>query len=175
MIEELGYVKSGDGWFRDGAGQRIEVEIRTSAENDNNVKLLYPVVDYWQRVGIAAEPLLVATQQRDREYRAAYPGFQVVRHPNDASRVENFHSSRIPTRENNWTGGNDPAYQNPDYDALFERYSTTIPMRERISRSMATTWSAGSGPSFRRPSSRPRTASSRNRSPSAASALARST
>jgi peptide/nickel transport system substrate-binding protein len=132
MIEELGYTKGADGGFRDAAGQRLEVEMRTSAENDNNVKLIYPVADYWQRVGIGVDVTLVPPQARDREFRATFPGFQVVRHPSDVTRLQYFHSSRAPTRENNWTGGSDTAYQSPTYDALFDRYSQTIPLPERF-------------------------------------------
>jgi peptide/nickel transport system substrate-binding protein len=132
LLEELGAAKSSDGIYRDRAGQRIEVEIRTSAENDNNVKLIYPIVHAWQRLGVGAEATLVPAQQRDREYQATFPGFILSRVPNDADRVGNYISSRTPTRENNWVGGNPAGYQDPSYDALYSQYIRTISIAERM-------------------------------------------
>jgi peptide/nickel transport system substrate-binding protein len=130
LIEEVGYTRAGDGLV-DATGQRLLVEVRTSADNDNNVKALHSVVDYWQRVGVAVDSVFVPTQQRDREYLATFPGFILSRHTADETYFVNFTSSKVATRENNWTGG-DTGYHDPEYDALYDRYARTIPMRERI-------------------------------------------
>lgn len=132
IIEELGYVKGADGGFVDSAGRRLEVEMRSSADNDAQVKALHSVGDYWQRIGVGVQSVLVPVQQQsDREYRSTYPGFAVFRHPNDESWLVNFTSARVASKENNWTGG--PFnYHNPEYDALYGRYSQTIPTKERF-------------------------------------------
>jgi peptide/nickel transport system substrate-binding protein len=131
LIAELGYARAGDGIFRDGAGQRLDVEIRTTGDNDANVKLIHPVVDYWQQIGVAPEAVLIAPQlQSNREYRATFPAFGLYRHPNDVAFLPNFTSARVATRENNWTGG-DSGYHNPEFDALYDAYSKTIPMKDR--------------------------------------------
>jgi hypothetical protein len=131
-IADLGYAKAADGRFVDSAGQPLEIEIRTTGDNDANVKTLHSVVDYWQRTGVTVNPVLIPPQQQsDREYRATFPGFGLYRHPNDVSFLQRFTSAQVSTRQNNWTGG-DSGYHSPEYDALFERYSKTIPVRDRI-------------------------------------------
>ncbi len=52
-----------------------------------------------------------------------WPGAQVV---------QSFHSSQVRTTENRYTGSNFPGYANPEYDALLERYLTTVPRDERF-------------------------------------------
>jgi peptide/nickel transport system substrate-binding protein len=131
MIEELGLVKGADGGWVDSAGKRLSVEVRTSGENDNNVKALHSVVDYWQRAGVAVDAVFVPSQQRDREYLATFPGFILSRHTADETYFVNFISAKVATRENSFTGG-DTGYHNPEYDELYERYSRTIPLQERI-------------------------------------------
>jgi peptide/nickel transport system substrate-binding protein len=132
MIAELGYVKNGDGRFTDPAGQPLQVEIRTTGDNDANVKVLNSVADYWRRAGVTVDPVLIPPQrQSDREYRATFPGFGIYRHPNDVTFLPRFTSAQVATRENNWTGG-DAGYHNPEYDALYERYAKTVPVNERI-------------------------------------------
>jgi peptide/nickel transport system substrate-binding protein len=132
LIGETGAIRGSDAFYRDAGGQRIDVEIRTSAENDNNVKLIYPIVHAWQQLGVGAEATLVPPQQRDREYLATFPGFILSRVPNDADRIGNYIGSRVPTRENNWVGGNPAGYQDPAFDALYARYISTIPVTERM-------------------------------------------
>ncbi|HEY3117560.1 MAG TPA: ABC transporter substrate-binding protein [Chloroflexota bacterium] len=133
MMQDLGYRKGPDGGLVDSTGQRLAVEIRTTGDNDNNVKALYSVVDYWQQIGVGVDPVLVAAQQQsDREYTSTFPGFNINRHPNDASWLVNFTSARRPTRENNFTGSGAAGYHSPEYDGLYERYSRAIRMPERI-------------------------------------------
>jgi peptide/nickel transport system substrate-binding protein len=132
LVDELGYARLSDGGWRDSAGQRLSVEIRTGSDNDNNIKALQSVVNYWQRLGIGVDQVLVPPQQTDREYRATFPGFALNRNTADESWLVNFTSARIPTRDNNWTGNNPAGHRDPDYDALYERYSRTIPVKERI-------------------------------------------
>jgi peptide/nickel transport system substrate-binding protein len=134
LLEELGYGKGGDGVFRDAAGQKLWVEIRANGGNPNQEKALFAVADYWQRLGIDAEPLLVPGQRRlDRAYRAARPGFLLGGGPSGIDVVPALlHSSRIPIVQNEYVGTNDAEYAHPDLDALIDRYLVTIPQSERM-------------------------------------------
>lgn len=43
-----------------------------------------------------------------------------------------YRSNRARTEANRFSGGNYPRYQNPEYDAIIDRYFMTIPMTDRI-------------------------------------------
>jgi peptide/nickel transport system substrate-binding protein len=132
MIEDLGYVRGADG-FRDAAGGRLGVEIRTSPEQDIQVKTILVLADHWKRVGVAADPIVMAEQRvRDREYVQTFPAFMTYRQPNaPTALLLRLYSSQTPLPENNFVGRNHPRYMNPAFDALIDRYYTTIPRAER--------------------------------------------
>src|SRR5581483_4428197 len=99
LIVDLGYTKR-EGQFRDATGQPLSVEMRTSANNDNTVKAVQSVTDYWQRAGIGVDAVFIPSQQQnDREYRSTFPGFILSRHTADETYFVNFTSSRVATRE----------------------------------------------------------------------------
>jgi peptide/nickel transport system substrate-binding protein len=132
MIEELGYTKGPDGVFRDVAGQRLLLETRGTASYDIHVKTLFPVVDGWQRIGVAAEPVVIPAQRAsDLEEQATFPAFQVLWQPNGRSRLVALHSAEARLPERNFTGSNNGRYQNREFDALIDRYLSTVPLRER--------------------------------------------
>jgi ABC-type transport system substrate-binding protein len=128
-IEELGYTRAADGFFQNAAGQRLSIESRTNAGDDLKDKILFASADYWQRIGVGVEPVLVPRQlSTDREYRATYPGFDLVRQPFEPER---FLSSEAPLPENRFNGKNRTRYMSADLDDAIDRYLTTIPRPER--------------------------------------------
>jgi peptide/nickel transport system substrate-binding protein len=132
LIEGVGYQRGGDGIFRDAAGQRLSVEIRTTETNDKP-KIMFPVADAWQQVGVAAEPTIVPRQRAaDREYRATYPAFELVRGGSDLRSFDNLRSTEVRLPENNYTGSNYPRYANAEFDSLIDRYLTTIARTDRM-------------------------------------------
>lgn len=132
LIEQTGYVRGADGAFRDGTGGRLLVEIRTSQGDDLQEKTLFGAADYWQRIGLGVETMLVTPQQAEgREFRAVFPGFDVKRQPDDLSFLERIHSSKTPLPENNFVGNNYSRYMNAALDALIDRFFVTIPPAER--------------------------------------------
>jgi peptide/nickel transport system substrate-binding protein len=138
-IEALGYTRGGDGFFRDAAGQRLSVEIRTVA-TDINQKIMLTLADAWQRIGVGAEPNVVPPQrQRDLPYRATFPAFDMQRQPSQVDTLYNLYSyeSRLP--ETNFVGRNYSRYTSPQLDALLDRYFTTIawPARMEVGRQIA--------------------------------------
>lgn len=136
LIEQLGFARSADGFFQDG-GRRLSVEIRTTT-NDTNQKATFATADYWQRVGVGTEPVVIPVQQlQNREYRATYTGYELINQPFGASGFENLlHSSAAPLPERNYQAPNSSRnrgqYMNPEYDALMDQYRMTIPMDERM-------------------------------------------
>lgn len=131
MLEALGYSRAGDGMFRDSAGQPLSVELRTYTV-DVNQKATLTVADFWQRVGVAVTPNVMSPQAaQNNEYVFTYPAFILQRYTSDVGGLRNLHSSRTPLPENNFRSGNVSRYVNAEFDALLDRYFSTIPLNER--------------------------------------------
>ena len=128
LIESLGYTRGADGLFRTAGGQRLQVEVRTTA-HELREKLLFVLADYWGRVGATLDPVIIPRQRAaDREYRATSLSFDFRFNPPEVTR---YHSSQVPLPENNYRGNNSARYRNAELDALLDRYIVTIPKQER--------------------------------------------
>jgi peptide/nickel transport system substrate-binding protein len=134
LIEGLGYSHGPDGIYRDAAGTRLSVEIRSSGGDPaQENSLILSTADYWQRVGVGTDVLFIPAQRnQDREYRATRPGFVLRAGPSDLAGLQSLTSAQVPRQETNFAGTNDTRYANPEFDALWNRYLTTIPLGERM-------------------------------------------
>jgi peptide/nickel transport system substrate-binding protein len=132
IIEGYGYERGSDGGFRDASGQRLVLEMRTRGGDDLQEKTLFGASGFFQQAGITIEPLVFAAlRANDREFRSTHPGMEVVRQPSGGDALSRYHGADVPTAENNYRGVNRTRYRNADFDALIDRYTTTIPERER--------------------------------------------
>ncbi len=131
LLEGMGFAKAADGVYRDPSGQRFTVEIRTTMV-DINSKSSVTVADFWQRFGVPTEVAIVPPQRtNEREYRATFPGFELIRPTSTLTSFESRRSSEVALPETNWAGANRSRYRNPEMDALIDRYFLTIPAPER--------------------------------------------
>ncbi len=143
MIEALGYARGPDGFFRaDSAGRpdlaatdaggRLTVEIRAS-QLDMNRKTKLAVADYWQRIGVAVNPVEdPESRRRDVEHRATFPGFDTVGGASGVDSFKFYRSSEARLPQNGYVGRNVSNYMNPELDGLIDRYHVTIPRSERM-------------------------------------------
>jgi peptide/nickel transport system substrate-binding protein len=128
LIEEMGYVRGGDGTFRDSANQRLEVELNSSRA-DSFLKLIPALDDDWRRIGVGVAIDWVPPQRmRDAEYRANFRSFSLS---GQSAHLTRFHSSEARLPERNYRGANNARYMNPEMDALIDRYFATVPKPER--------------------------------------------
>ncbi len=134
LIEGLGYHLGPDGFFRDASDQKLAVEIRTTGEQDIQTKTMLPVGEYWQRMGVATNTVVLGLQQRtDRAFRSVRPGYELLKTPDSNKGLKRLHSRETALPENNFAkSGNNARYINPDFDALIDHYFTTIPIGERL-------------------------------------------
>ncbi len=132
LIEEMGQTRAADGLYRDASGQRLTAEIWTSGGLDIQVKSMFSTADQWKQAGVDAEPIIVAPQRwNDREYVAKFPAFRMNRQPNSLTNLKSLQTAQTPLPTNNYVGQNYSRYMNPEFDALIDRYFTTIPKAER--------------------------------------------
>lgn len=130
MVEELGYTKGPDGFFRDAAGQPLVVQSMTNAGDDLKEKMVFVGADYWKAIGVGVDTVITPRQRAsDREYRATYPGFDLVRQPFEPERLL---GSEAALPENRFGGKNRTRYQNAELDSLIEKFYVTIPTQERL-------------------------------------------
>ena len=135
MIEDLAYTRGSDGFFRDAAGERLGIEMRTTADDDYKNPLFFSAADYFQRAGVGVETLIIPRQRvEDREWRANRPGFEVVRQPNDLTdgALRRMHGREAALAANNYRGANRTRYTSPELDGLIDRFLITIPRTERM-------------------------------------------
>jgi len=117
-------------------GGSLPVEVMVSASQDINVKSMYAVADYWQRLGFNVNRVVQPTQMGGSERRvfeATRKGFFLTRQGADVANLSRFYSSQAPLPENNYIGNNAARFMSKDFDALLDRYYVTIPLAERIS------------------------------------------
>jgi peptide/nickel transport system substrate-binding protein len=134
-LEELGYAKGSDGFFRDAAGERLNLEMRTTADDDFKNPIFFSAADYLQQAGIGVETVIIPRQRAtDREWRANRPGFEVVRQPNDLTEgaLKRMHGSEAALPGNGYRGSNRTRYGSPELDGLIDRFLVTIPHAERM-------------------------------------------
>jgi peptide/nickel transport system substrate-binding protein len=133
LLEQLGYGRGGDGVFRDANGERLALEVRAYASRDMHVKTMLPVVDAWQRLGLAAVADVRTVQQaNDRQDQATFAAFLVLRQPNDVARAVALHTSEARLPETNYSGSNNGRYRSPELDQLIDGFLVTIPRAERM-------------------------------------------
>src|SRR5439155_7000741 len=86
----------------------------------------------WTRIGVASQPY-IEPLELDRVVRANFPSFEIVRQPNDVNvaALLRYHGAQSPLPENGYAGTNRTRYRNAEYDALLDRFSTTIDRDQR--------------------------------------------
>jgi len=137
MIEDLGYAKDASGLYQATAaegGGPLTIETMVSASQEINVKSMFAVADYWQRLGINVKRTVEPTQMSGPErriYEAARSAFFLTRQGGDVANFNRLYSSEVPLAENNYVGNNASRYASKDLDALLDRYYVTIPLPER--------------------------------------------
>jgi len=133
LLNEIGYARGGDGVMRDAQGQVLHLEVRTTASPAIHGKTFYPMVDFWERLGLDIDPVVIPVQRlTDLEYRTQQPTFEVVRYPNGVVNLWRVHSDATPLPSNKFTGHNRSRYMNPEFDAMIDRYNATIPWEPRM-------------------------------------------
>ncbi|MBM2843999.1 MAG: hypothetical protein HW404_1836 [Anaerolineales bacterium] len=132
LLQEIGSTRGPDGAYRDAAGQRLEVEVRTTG-GDEGFKAGVAIADYWQRLGVGATAVPVPQQRaQDLEYVATFPAFFVRNGSVLSPRVYHSSATLLPSNDFRGAPGNWSRYMNPELDALIDTYLRTIPIPERI-------------------------------------------
>jgi peptide/nickel transport system substrate-binding protein len=132
-MQSIGYVIGADGAMRDGAGQQLGWQVRTTAGDDLREKIMLTSAASWKQVGMHVTPYVIPRQQADDpEFRANFSAMEIVRQPGDVRGLKNLHSRTTSLPENQYKGvGNRSRYFNTAFDDLIDRVFITISADER--------------------------------------------
>jgi peptide/nickel transport system substrate-binding protein len=101
----------------------------------SNVQEIETIASQWQAAGVNASPMPIPPQAANLDERRATVrgGFLWPWTPSLAA-PQNLITSQSPTERTSWKGRNYGSFSNPAYDALYERYATTIDLalRDRL-------------------------------------------
>ncbi len=134
LLNESGYAKGSDGFFAN-AGGRFSVGYLQEA-GDQTQREMAIITDTWRQVGIDSQATVMSsTQLRDYQVRDTYPGVYASAMggavKGGTKNLSNWVSSQIGTAANRWAGANYSGWSNPDYDRLYDQFSSTLDSAER--------------------------------------------
>lgn len=128
-LAEAGWRRGPDGRLLNAAGEPVRVDLRgTSVETKESAL----IAENWRQLGLeVAEEVMPPTLISDREYRAKFPGFEIVARGNGDTVLERFHGRQAATAQNRFLGTNGGSYTNAALDTLIDRLRTSIDEREQ--------------------------------------------
>ena len=130
LLDAAGWSVIKDGVRHDAAGQRLTLELMTTA-GDRTRELVQQVLQsQWRQVGIDVrirnQPARVYFGETVAKRKfTAMAMFAWLSAPESVPR-STLHSSEIPTEANNWRGQNFTGYVNPEMDRLIERIEVEL-------------------------------------------------
>ena len=124
VLEEAGWMLGPDGVRQNASGEKLAIELMTTAGARNRELVQQVIQQNWAEVGVEAtirnEPARVFFGETVR--RRLFTGmamFAWISAPESAP-FTTLHSSQIPTEENGWSGQNAAGYSNPRVDELID-------------------------------------------------------
>ena len=124
LLEEAGWRLAPDGIRRNPAGERLSLELMTTAGNRSREQVQQVLAAMWRAVGIEARirnepPRVFFAETLSRRRHQALAMFAWISSPENVPRAS-LHSDEIPRAERNFSGQNYPGFRNPETDALLE-------------------------------------------------------
>ncbi len=128
LLDEAGWTGKRNGIRVNAKGEKLSLEIMTTAGNRSRELLQQVLQAQWKQAGIEVrivnEPARVFFGQTLRERRhKAMALFAWISSPESIPRTT-FHSSMIPTAANGWAGQNYLGFRNPEMDKVLDDLET---------------------------------------------------
>jgi len=135
LLGELGYIKGADGVYIHPADGRLRIEVRgvSGGQEEHDTTI---VLGQLKDVGFDPTMLLLPSSSRqvDDKTKGTFPG--ITLNNNTLSRrdfgLDKFISSRIGGPHDNWVGGNRMGWSNPEFDRLFDTWTTSLDQTQRL-------------------------------------------
>jgi peptide/nickel transport system substrate-binding protein len=130
MLAEAGWKPGSDGICRNAKGERLSLELKTTAGNQLRELVEQVLQNQWKaacvEITIQNEP--PRTMFGETVKKRSYPGLIMYGWTSAVTETprRTLHSSLIPTAENNWAGANYIAFNNKRMDVLIDQAETEL-------------------------------------------------
>ncbi len=123
LLDEAGFSDIKGGFRHNARGERLSIELTTTAGNRIRELVAQVIQSQLRQVGvdvrIKAEPPRVFSENLNRRQFGALAMYAWVQQPEGVPRSL-LHSKEIPSADNGWSGQNYPGYRNPAMDAALD-------------------------------------------------------
>jgi peptide/nickel transport system substrate-binding protein len=136
LLQEAGFTMGPDNFLRDSTGKRVEMTISTTAGNSIREQVQQIMKEQLRAVGIdlridnrpASVFLGTMLPRRQFAHMAMYGSLFTP----ESIPFDRFHTSQIPSAQNNWEGNNRTGWRNADNDKLWDQLISEIDAQKRI-------------------------------------------
>ncbi len=139
LLAELGYAKASDGFFASPGDGQLHFEVRgvSGGQEEQDTTIVSSAL---RDTGMDTVIYLLPSSTRavDEMTKGTFPGLTL--NNNTVGRrdfgLDKFISSRIGGPWDNWAGGNRMGYSSPEFDRLFDAWTTSLATADRNARLM---------------------------------------
>jgi peptide/nickel transport system substrate-binding protein len=130
LLEEAGWRPGPDGIRRNEAGQRLTLDLMTTAGNRSREQVQQVMAAMWRQAGIEARirnepPRVFFAETLSRRRHQGLAMYAWISAPESVPR-SSLHSDEIPTAARNFSGQNYPGFRNAEMDRILEELPVTL-------------------------------------------------
>ncbi|HYZ31684.1 MAG TPA: peptide ABC transporter substrate-binding protein [Crenalkalicoccus sp.] len=135
LLEEAGWRRGADGIRRNAAGDRLALELTTTAGNRSREQVQQVLQGMWRQLGIEVTirnetPRVLFGETLSKRRFQGLALFAWISAPESVPRTT-LDSAEIPRAETNWSGQNFGGYANPEMDRLLEAIPVELDVERR--------------------------------------------
>ncbi len=135
LLDAAGWTVKKRGIRHNATGERLTLELMTTAGNRSRELVEQVLQSQWRRIGIDVrirnEPPRVFFGQTVRERRfTGLAMYAWISAPETVPRTT-LHSTQIPSAANNYSGQNNPGFRNAEVDGLIDRIEVELDLAKR--------------------------------------------
>ena len=135
LLDEAGWSELRGGVRHNAAGERLTLQLMTTAGNKLRELVEQVLQSQWKQIGVEItiknEPARVFFGQTMAQRTFPALGMYAWLSSPESVPRSALHSAMIPTLENGWSGQNTPGFVNPEMDALIEQTETELDREAR--------------------------------------------
>jgi peptide/nickel transport system substrate-binding protein len=135
LLDAAGWTRGADGIRRNAGGERLSLELMTTAGNRAREAVQQVLQGMWRQAGIEVRirnepPRVFFAETLSKRRFQGLAMFAWISAPEGVPR-SNLHSEEIPTESGNWSGQNYGGYRNPEMDALLQAIPVELDREKR--------------------------------------------